>query len=373
MHIPGLLSALLAACATPDDGDSVSFDVPTSPGDAAPDDRGLPGGHSQADEAESTGGRTPDPGAEPGPWAEGAHATADTGFDDAAVFPVEARSSSRTSSLDAGPTRWTVTASGATIALTNAAAVFPDGSVLYMAGGKVKLRRPSGTTETVANSGSNGVAITGGPQFGVAYQSPSGFSVAWRGTNGTWTSTSLGYTTGGGSATPAGCVDSSGNGTLALVNSTLSDPEGKLVLFPITGGVVGRAVTYTGDDEATSPSVVCSDTVADEVVWRHQLSGTADIWHATVDAGRITGAAMVLEGAYDPSYAPGRWVGYHVGDSQTYLARSTNQGASFAAARHLAANSKFVTVRTSGPVIAALYSTWPTTAKLAPWLVERAR
>ncbi len=347
MRLLTLLSVLLSGCATNGADDSVAIArVDSQPVDTAPDD-----------------GAAPDPGAEPDlRGSRPDRQPMDTGFGDTGAFrPVPTGAPTAASTLDATPSKWSVTASGAMVPLTNAAGLYADGSVLYMASGKVKLRRPSGTIETVANSGTNAIAIGGGPTYGAAFQTSSGFSVAWRGTNGTWTTTSLSYTTGGGSPTPSACVDAEGNGTLALVNSTAADPEGTLVLFPITASVVGRPVTYAADDEVTSPSVVCSDTGADELVWRHQLSGTAEIWHASIDAGRVTGATKAVDGAYDPSYAADQWVGYHVGGAQTYLAHSSDRGATFAAARSLATISKFVTVRTSGKVIAALYSTWPTT------------
>ena len=346
MHHPSLLLALLSGCAIPTGDDSVApGEVDTRPVDTAPDEATEPG-----DAEPDVEGSRPD------------RPALDTGVGDTGMFrPAPTGAPTATSTLDATPSKWSVTASGAMVPLTNAGGVFSDGSVLYMDRGKVKVRRPSGAIETVANSGNTAVTIGGGPTWGVAFLASNGFNVAWRGTNGTWTTTSLSYTTGGGSSTPSACVDAQGNGTLAVVNSTVADPEGKVALFPITASVVGRPVTYATDDEVTSPSVVCSDTGADELVWRHQLSGTAEIWHASIDAGRITGAAKVIDGAFDPSYAADQWVGYHVGGAQTYLAHSPDGGATFVAARTLADISKFVTVRTAGRVIVGLYSTWPTT------------
>ena len=347
-----LVPLLLTGCATASDDDSV----------AAEDSFAVPADVPEADREALAGAFTEAVPADIDP-AEPEGDTGGDSFDNEDAEPQTQTATGAPPTLDASPAVWSQTASGAMTPLTNGTGMYPDGSALYTEGGKVKLRRPTGTVETIA-TGTNAVAIPGGPVLGAVYLGTAGYQVAWRGTSGAWTTTSLGYTTGGGSPTPSGCVDAQGNGTIALVNSTVADPEGMLAIFPITNSVVGRAVVYTADDEATAPAVVCSSTGPDEVVWRHQVASlSADLWHATLDAGRITGATKALVGGYDPSYAAGQWVGYHDAAARTLLGRSSDGGATFVATRNLGEASKFAVVATSGRIIAGHYSTWSTPAQ----------
>lgn len=270
----------------------------------------------------------------------------------------------RRGGLDTRASTWSLVALGASVPLSNGSGVSSDGSVGYLDGTVFKRRSVSGTTETIASPAAGVSLIPGGSSLGAVWFVADQPRIGWRGTTGTWSSTSISYTTSGGPPVPTGCVDSTGNGHVVFVDNTDADLEGTLVAIPITNYRAGSPLTYSSDNEATAPSVICAESGSDEVVWRHQVGALdAEIWHATLTAGRLTAVSPVIDGGYDPHYAPGEWVGYHDAAANTVLARSTDGGASFTDTKDLAEASHFAEVATSGTVVASIYATWPTVAE----------
>ncbi len=265
--------------------------------------------------------------------------------------------------LDETPTTWSLTAAGAIPPLSSGNGGWDPatGRTAYLQLPGFFLYDPAAhVTTTIARPATGGSLIAGGPQLGAIYVVGDKVTTAREGSPGKWTAITSAITTAG-PGTPSGCEDAAGDGHVAIISTTAAekaagDENGRLMLAAITGGVVGPFVDAGQGEDVTAPSIVCSATGADQIIWRQQVrAGSADIWGATLVQGALVGPGIIIKQGFDGHLAivnGTRWVGYHAAGA--YRTRGEGPGTL------LAELGKFVEIEGADSVIATLYGEWPT-------------